>query len=99
MKKSIKSFSKHKTALTTALLLAVFSLIFVIPMSLFFFMAPMTDSGDNSIQMAMPGAMVVAMPIIYFIFGYLSTLLFTALYNVIAKFTGGITFVLEDTNS
>ncbi|WP_444904943.1 hypothetical protein ACJJIU_09435 [Microbulbifer sp. CnH-101-E] len=99
MNKSIRSFSKHKTALTTALLLALFSLIFVIPMSLVFLTAPMIDAEGNPVKFSIPGAMVLGMPFIYLIFGYLSTLLFTALYNVVARFTGGITFTLEDANS
>ena len=96
MTKSIRSFSKHKTALTSAILLAVFSLIFVIPMSLILMTAPMLDAQGNPVQIAMSGGMMLAVPFIYFVFGYLSTLVFTAIYNLIARFTGGITFTLED---
>lgn len=96
MTKSIRSFAKHKTALTAAILLAAFSLVFVIPMSLVLMTAPMVDAQGNPVQMALSGGMMLAIPFIYFIFGYLSTLFLTALYNVVAKYTGGITFHLED---
>lgn len=99
MYKSIRSFSKHKTALTSALLLAVFSLFFVIPMAIVFSFMPMVDAQGSPVNAAFPASMLLLMPILYFILGYLSTLLFTALYNVIARFTGGIAFELAEENS
>ena len=36
------------------------------------------------------------MPILYLIMGYIMTIVFAAIYNVVAKYTGGITFEVED---
>lgn len=93
----ITSFAVHKTALTSAILLALFSLIFLLPMILMMqFSPPAVDANGNEIQMGLPIAMLLFMPILYFIFGYLSTALMAWLYNVVAKKTGGIQVELFD---
>jgi hypothetical protein len=38
----------------------------------------------------------LAVPVIYAIFGFIFTVLFCWIYSTVAKFVGGIEFILED---
>ncbi|RUO19134.1 hypothetical protein [Aliidiomarina haloalkalitolerans] len=98
MKKSIKSFSLHKTALTVAVTMAALSLVLVIPMAMIFTLAAIFDSSPgNGMSLLAPSlGMIFAMPILYLIMGYIMTIVFAAIYNVVAKYTGGITFEVGD---
>ncbi|MGQ8366682.1 hypothetical protein [Glaciecola sp. 1036] len=86
MKKTIIAFSPHKTALTVASVLAVLSLIFLIPSFLF-----LASVGQG----ASIGAMLFLGPILYFVFGYISTALGAIIYNKVAKNTGGIQVTIK----
>jgi hypothetical protein len=74
--------------------MAITSLVIIIPMYFFMSLLPHIPPHGNSA--AFPGFMLLAMPLIYLIFGYLSVALWCVVYNFIAKFTGGIEFELED---
>lgn len=89
-------FAPHKTALTCSIVLAIGSVIFVVPMAVMFTFIPATDHNGHSVDMAFPIGMVLAMPVFYFVFGYLSTAFFAWCYNKISRFTGGITYETED---
>lgn len=96
--KTIKKFSPHKTALTFACVMAVSSLIFLIPMSLVFLNAPMTDANGNPVSGAMPFGMMIAMPFLYLVMGYIMTIIGAWIYNWVAGFTGGIQFELTESD-
>jgi hypothetical protein len=87
--KSITYFAPHKTALTFAVLFAIMSLIFIIPMAIL--LSLVTPEGAG-----LPIGMMLAMPIIYFVMGYLSTALMAWIYNKVANYTGGITFKISE---
>ena len=90
--KSITYFAPHKTALTVSVLFAIASLIFIIPMAIL--LSLVTPEGAG-----LPIGMMLAMPIIYFVMGYLSTALMAWIYNKVAKYTGGITVIFAEQNS
>ncbi|MCK4587280.1 MAG: hypothetical protein KAU29_08055 [Gammaproteobacteria bacterium] len=90
MIKNIAYIAPHKTALTAALVMAISSLIFIIPMMIMMSFAPTVDQDGNTIPKIFPAAMVLIMPIFYFIFGYIFTGFSAWVYNKVAKFTGGI---------
>ncbi|MEX1221141.1 MAG: hypothetical protein WEA82_03390 [Idiomarina sp.] len=93
--KSFKYFAPHKTALTVAILFAIASLIFLISTAAMFSFIP--GIGLNGENVAFPlGIMMLTMPIVYFVMGYVFTALFAWLYNQVAKFTGGVTFELSE---
>ena len=97
--RSITKLSAHKTALTFACVMALSSLIFIIPMSLVFLNAPMYDGHGNRINGAIPVGFMLAMPFLYLILGYIMTVIGAWIYNFVSKFTGGIRFELsENTN-
>lgn len=87
--KSITYVAPHKTALTIAIVFALSSLLFIIPMMMFSFM-PATDHNGNTINSGVPVVMMMIMPVFYFIFGYLFTGLSALIYNKVARFTGGV---------
>ena len=85
MKTRVHRFSPHQNAKVFAVLMAISSLIFVIPFMLFAnFMAPQ-GSG-------FPAFMVLAFPVIYLVFGYIFVAIGCWVYNLLAQFTGGIEF-------
>jgi ABC-type multidrug transport system fused ATPase/permease subunit len=98
--KSIKKFSIHKTALTFACVMALSSLIFIIPMSLVFLNMPMVDTNGNSVSSVMPAGVMFGLPFFYLIMGYIMTAIGAYIYNIVSKYTGGIQFeVSEESNS
>ena len=96
--KSISKFSIHQTALTFACVMAISSLIFLLPMSLVFLNAPMVDASGNPVSAGMPFGFMLLMPFLYLILGYIMTAIGTGIYNWIAKYTGGIQFELTEKN-
>ncbi|MEE4251695.1 MAG: hypothetical protein V2I38_13985 [Alcanivoracaceae bacterium] len=96
MTKTIVKFSAHKTALTFACVMALSSIVFLVPMSLVFFNAPMHDANGNPVNPAPFGIMLVVMPILYLIMGYIMTIIGAWIYNFVSRFTGGIQFELTD---
>ncbi len=89
---SITRLSPHRTALTVSVVFAVLSLIFVIPMALIMGMIPTAGPGGQGMGMGFPMGMTLLMPVFYFIMSYISTALFAMIYNLVARYTGGITF-------
>lgn len=94
--KSFTYFAPHKTALTVSVVVAIGSLIFVIPMAFLFSLIPATGPNGEDVDVAFPVGMMLVMPILYFVMGYLSTAFFAWLYNKVAKHTGGITFEISE---
>ena len=96
MKKAITKLSIHRTALTFALVMALTSLLFLIPMSFTFMNMPAVGPDGAPVKMAMPIGFMIAMPFLYFILTYIMTAIGSWVYNQAAKFTGGIQFEMED---
>lgn len=97
MIRQITSFNPHKTALTVALVMSIGSLLFVVPMALLMSFIPEPPNQANHPNgMMFPGFFFLCMPVFYFIFGYLFTAFSAWIYNKIARFTGGIEFVLSE---
>ncbi len=85
MKKQITHFSLHQTSKTIAVWYFLLALIFAVPMGLY-----ATFHHE-------PAAWAwFLVPFFYLILGYLITLFAFWLYNIIAKWVGGIEFNLED---
>lgn len=91
MKTQIQRFSPHQNAKVFAILMAVSSLVFVVPFMLISMMA--APQGAQ----AMPLLMVVLFPVIYLIMGYVMVVVGCWLYNLMFKYVGGIEFERLDT--
>jgi len=91
MKKQIIRFSPHQNAKVSAILMAVGSLIFLIPMFVIFtFTVPPVDQHGNPTKFL--SFMFLILPVVYLIFGYIFTVVGCALYNFFFKYIGGIEF-------
>ncbi len=85
MKQVITRFSPHQNAKVMAVLMAVGSLVFVVPLMLFAGM--MTPHG-----MAPSMVMLVLFPVFYLVVGYLMVAVGCAIYNTLVRYTGGLEF-------
>ena len=97
MKQQIKRMSPHQNGKVCGVLMALTSLVFVIPMFLFFSMMHF-PADQNGHHMGPSIFMILVMPILYLVFGYIFTVIWCVIYNFVAKFTGGIEFELESQN-
>jgi hypothetical protein len=89
MKKQIKHFSILQTSKVLAILYGVIAILFV-P----FLLIPAlgNDNGGSMVLIS------IAAPFLYAILGFIFTALFCWIYNIVAKYVGGIEFTLEDLN-
>ena len=70
--------------------MAVTSLIILAPILL---LANAVSPAEQAVPLI---TMLIAMPIGYFIFGYISVVIGCWVYNMLAKFTGGIEFETQN---
>ncbi len=91
MKTQIKRLSPHQNGKVIGVLMALSSMIFVIPMMLIFAFAP-TPVGPDGQPTAMPMYISLLFPILYLVMGYLMTIIGCALYNFTFKYIGGIEY-------
>ena len=89
MKKQIKRVSVLQTSKVIAIFYVLISLIYSLIGAL------MVAFGSGQIKMM--GTFYIFMPLIMGIFGFLMMLLCCWLYNVVAKWVGGIEFTVEET--
>jgi uncharacterized membrane protein len=85
MKVRILRFSPHQNAKVIAILMAVSSLIFAVPMMVITGIFAPKEAG-------FPFTMTILIPFFYLIFGYISVAISCLVYNLLAKYTGGIEF-------
>lgn len=85
MKQQIARFSPHQNAKVFAVLMALGSLVFVVPFMLFAGM--MTPEG-----MGPPMFMFVLFPVVYLVFGYVMVAIGCAIYNYMVPYIGGIEY-------
>ena len=86
MQYRIRRFGIQSTALTVGILYFVLALLFV---PIFYFVARGGAAG------ALPPIMIVLIPFIYAVVGYIGTVIGCWLYNIVAGWSGGIAFTLE----
>lgn len=91
MKQQVARFPPHQNAKVVAVMMAVTSLIFVVPI---FLLASMFGAG----QSGMPIWMIIIFPLIYLVMGYISVVIGCAIYNVVVPFTGGLEYESAGSN-
>lgn len=91
MKKQIARFSPHQNAKVFAVLMAVSSLVFLVP-----FMLMATSFGPKG--SAPPAFFFLAVPLGYLVFGYVSVVIGCWFYNLMFRYIGGIEFESRETN-
>jgi drug/metabolite transporter (DMT)-like permease len=85
MKQQVARLSPHQNGKVFAVLMALGSLVFLIPLSAVLWFTP---SDPN----APPTWLFLLFPVIYLILGYVSVAVGCWLYNVMFKYIGGIEF-------
>ena len=85
MKVQVQRFSPHQNGKVFAVLMALASLVFVVPFMLIASIA--APSGQS-----FPFLMILVFPIMYLVLGYLSVAVGCWLYNAMFKHIGGIEF-------
>lgn len=85
MKQQIARFSPHQNGKVMAILMAVGSLVFVIP----FMLIAMASAPAEARP---PALFMLAMPILYLVMGYISVAVGCWVYNLLFKYIGGIEY-------
>ena len=81
--------------LVSAVIYAVLALIIAVP-TMFFIMAASSVS-KGAMPMFFTGPlMIVVMPVMYGAMGFIGGIIFAALYNLVAGWTGGVEITLEN---
>lgn len=93
MKVQVKRFSPHQNAKVAAVLMALGSLVLVIPMFLVTLLFPMAPHNGP----AGPSPfMILLFPVLYLVMGYIMVAIGCVLYNFVCKYTGGIEYEIGD---
>ena len=98
MKKQISRISLHQNGKVFGILMAVSSLIFFVPFfAISMFFGPDVDQHGNPVTF--PKFMFILFPILYLVFGYLMTVIGSAIYNFFFRYIGGFEFEVKDENA
>lgn len=88
----VKKFGVFQTAKVVGIIYALVSLVIILP----FFMIGSMLSQEFFPEMAeFGGAILIVLPLVYGLVGFLFTALGCVVYNLIAGFTGGIEIEME----
>lgn len=102
MQLTIVKFDTHKAALTLGLIMALSSLVFLVPFGLLALLgSAATPENVQTSQVSRAGIsmmMMIIMPLFYFVFGYLMTRFGAWLYNKVSGATGGFVLTVEIDN-
>lgn len=96
--KRVKRFVVYQTSKVAAIIIFLITLVFVVPFAI---VGSIFGSmfGGNDFFPGFPIAgifLVVLLPVFYAVFGFISTAISCAVYNLIAKWTGGIELEFEE---
>jgi hypothetical protein len=98
MKKQISRLSPHQNGKVVGVLMAVASLVLVVPMFLLMmFSIPALDQHGS--PATFPKYLVILFPFLYLVVGYVSTAIGCAVYNMLFDYIGGIEFEVVETNA
>lgn len=86
MKQQVSRLSPHQNGKVFGVLMAISSLVFLVPFFLIFSATVPPGTGGP------PAFMILIMPVMYLVIGYLSVAIGCALYNFMFRYLGGIEF-------
>lgn len=89
--KRIKSFGVFQTAKFFAILYFLFSAVILLPLVFLFSLS----GASNELFPFAEGMTLIMLPVFYGIMGFIFTAIGCLLYNVVAKWTGGIEIEIE----
>jgi hypothetical protein len=91
-RRRVKKIGVLKTSIVSAIIFFILSLIMVVPVMLVMGIAGVFS--DN-MGFAFGGVFMIFMPIMYAVIGFLATALWCWMYNVVARWIGGIEIEVE----
>lgn len=96
MKIRITRFSPHQNAKVFAVLMALGSLSFAVPVFfVFLYMPPGVDARGNPVNPP-PAAAALLFPVLYLVMGYMTVAVGCWLYNFMFRYLGGIEYETRD---
>ncbi len=98
IKLKLKKIDPVKAGVVYGLLLALMGLIIVVPMFLFMSAAGLSNTGNGLAMFGGGIAMVIFVPILYGILGFIMGLIGTALMNFILSKTNGLNMEFDSDN-
>jgi hypothetical protein len=98
MKKRLAHISPLQLGIVLGILYGLVSLIFLIPMFLIMSMvgAASARSGAQAVPVIFTGVFMIFLPIIYAVVGFIGGVITAFIYNLVAKWTGGIEFTTQE---
>jgi hypothetical protein len=93
--KRIKRIGVFQTSKVAAIILFVIALIFMIPFSL---IGTFAGHAAGPFFPFAGGFFIIIFPILYGVMGFIMTAISCAIYNLVAKWTGGIEVEIETVN-
>jgi hypothetical protein len=85
MNQQVARLSPHQNGKVVAVLMAILSVLFLLPFSVIYLLASPSRGGP-------PLLAALVVPIVYLVIGYLSVLISCAVYNALFPYIGGLEF-------
>jgi len=98
MKKRLTNVNPLKLGITLAMIYGIMSLIIAVPIFLIAMLAGAASahSGTQALPAIFSGVFVIFLPVIYAVLGFIGGVIAAFIYNMVAKWTGGIEFITEE---
>jgi hypothetical protein len=98
IKKRLTNENPVKLGITLAVIYGIMSLIFIIPFFLIMSVvgAAGAKNGGQALPFVFTGAFMIFLPIIYAVLGFIGGIIAAFIYNLVAKWTGGVEFTTEE---
>jgi len=98
MKRRLTNVSPLKLGITLAVIYGIMSLVVLVPVFLIMSLAGAASArpGAQALPVIFTGAFVIFLPIMYAVVGFLGGVIAAFVYNIVAKWTGGIEFTTEE---
>ena len=98
MKKRLTNVNPLKLGITLAVIYGIMSLVFMVPIFLVMSLvgAASARTGPQALPVIFSGVFVIFLPIIYAVLGFIGGVIAAFIYNMVAKWTGGIEFITEE---
>jgi hypothetical protein len=97
MKRRLTNVNPLKLGITLAVIYGIMSLVFMIPIFLIMSLvgAASARTGPQALPAIFSGVFVIFLPIIYAVLGFIGGVIAAFIYNLVAKWTGGVEFITE----
>ena len=99
MQKRLTHIAPVKLGIVLAIVYGVMSLIISVPIFLLYSLAGVANTakiGPQGHSAIFTGVFLIFLPIIYAVIGFIGGVIAALIYNLVAKWTGGIEFTTEE---